>query len=190
MTLVIPRDPLIVTALPLKLHDVKAPITIISPLINRMSCANSVAITRGTPRQSSRLAWGPWVLWIADHPAGPKNDMGTSSSISGKRPRDSEESPPLETPAMEKYGKRPRRDARATSLAPDTSAVQEHAQCWNPAMDPQVDALKSSVVGGVDGAISAWVADECYRTLGQELSLGEEIMHSDLVREGEQLGEI
>ena len=51
-------------------------------------------------------------------------------------------------------------------------------------MKPQVEALQSSVVEGVDGTISAWVADGRNLALGQELSLNEEKTHADLVREG------
>ena len=51
-------------------------------------------------------------------------------------------------------------------------------------MNPQVEAHQSSVAEGADGALSPWVADECNRALGGELSLGEEQLHSDLVREG------
>ena len=39
-------------------------------------------------------------------------------------------------------------------------------------------------MGGADGAISAWVADECNRILGQELSPGEEELHADLAEGG------
>ena len=89
---------------------------------------------------------------------------------------------------MEANGKRPRRDASAAAAAADMYAVQVHAQWWNPATKPQVEALQSSVVEGVDGATSAWVADERNRALGQELSLDEEKTHADLVREGRLRG--
>ena len=52
-------------------------------------------------------------------------------------------------------------------------------------MKPQDEAPQSSVAEGANGAIPAWVADERNRALGQELSLGEEKMHADLVRGGE-----
>ena len=51
-------------------------------------------------------------------------------------------------------------------------------------MKPQVEALQASVVEGADGAISARFADERNRASGQELSLDEEQMHAELVREG------
>ena len=35
---------------------------------------------------------------------------------------------------------------------------------------------------GVEGAASAWVADDCYRELGRDLSPGEEGQHAELVR--------
>ena len=71
---------------------------------------------------------------------------------------------------MGKNGERQRGDASATPLAVGISVVKEHTQCWNPAMGPQVEALQSSVVEGVDGAISFLVADERNRVLGQGLS--------------------
>ena len=49
-------------------------------------------------------------------------------------------------------------------------------------------ARSSSVVEGVGGPISARVADEANRALGQELSLDGEKMHADLVREGKLRG--
>ena len=73
--------------------------------------------------------------------------------------------------------------ALAAAPAVDTSVVKEHSQLWNPAMEPQVEAPQSSEVEGVDGAISAWLADECNRLLGQALSLDAEKMHADLVCE-------
>ena len=51
-------------------------------------------------------------------------------------------------------------------------------------MKPQVEARQSSAVEGVHGAISTRVADKCNRVPGQELSLEEEKLHADLVREG------
>ena len=38
----------------------------------------------------------------------------------------------------------------------------------------------------IHGAISAWVAGECNRTLGQELSREEEEVHADLANEGKR----
>ena len=52
-------------------------------------------------------------------------------------------------------------------------------------MKPQVEALQSSVLEEADGAISARVADECDRALGQELSPDEGEMRAGLVRDGE-----
>ena len=81
-------------------------------------------------------------------PGGAENDKSTSSSVLGKRPRDLEESPPLETPAMGTNGNRPRGDAIAAALGVANSVAQEHAQWWNPAMRPPVEAFQSSAVGG------------------------------------------
>ena len=60
-------------------------------------------------------------------PRGAGNDMDTSSSISGTRPRDLGEPPPPETPVMGTNGRRVRGDALATVPAADMSVVQEHA---------------------------------------------------------------
>ena len=58
----------------------------------------------------------------------------------------------------------------------------ERAEWSNPELKPQVGAHQSSVVEGVDGTVSAWVADECNRALGHELSPDEEKQHAELVR--------
>ena len=62
----------------------------------------------------------------------------------------------------------------------DLAVAQAHAQWWPPDLKPKVGVNPSAAVDGVDGAISAWVADECNRVLGQELSQEEEEMHADL----------
>ena len=67
-------------------------------------------------------------------PGGAQNDMDTSSPISGRRSRDLEESPLLETSAMGTNGKRLRRDAFAAALAADKSVIQGRAQWWHPTM--------------------------------------------------------
>ena len=69
---------------------------------------------------------------------------------------------------MGKNAKRPRGDALAAALVEDRRVVQEHAQWWSPPTKPQVGAVHSSAAEGVDGAVSAWVADECNRVMGQE----------------------
>ena len=91
---------------------------------------------------------------------------------------------PLATPVMGKNGKRPRWGALAATVAAYVSVVQGRAQWWNRGMKPQVDAAQSSAAQGADGAISAWVADEVNRVLGQDLSLGGEKRHVDLAHEG------
>ena len=52
------------------------------------------------------------------------------------------------------------------------AVLQAHAQGWPPELKPELEANSSVAVEGVDGAISAWVADECTRFLGQELPPG------------------
>ena len=59
---------------------------------------------------------------------GAEDDMDMSTSMLGRRPRDSVESPNPDTPAMGKQGKRPRGDAIANAPAADMSVVHEHAQ--------------------------------------------------------------
>ena len=61
------------------------------------------------------------------------------------------------------------------------SVVQELAQWRNPVLKLRVEAPQSSVVENADGAIPAWVADECNRALRQELSPDAEEMHAYLV---------
>ena len=46
-----------------------------------------------------------------------------------------------------------------------------------------MDATQASVVGGVDAAISAWVAGARNRALGQELSGEEGKLHADMARD-------
>ena len=67
-------------------------------------------------------------------------------------------------------GKRPCEDDLEMALAADLEVVEEHAQWWRQEPRSQGDAHRSSVTAGVDGAESAWVADERNRVLGQELS--------------------
>ena len=49
-----------------------------------------------------------------------------------------------------------------------------------------MEASPPDAVEGVDGTISAWVADECNRVLGQELSQEEEETHAELAQEGKR----
>ena len=95
-----------------------------------------------------------------------------------------EEPSNIETSTLEVDGKRSRGDAPATTLVADMAVVQTHAQWWTPELKPHFEAIQSSVVEGVDGAISARVADECNRVLGQELTPGEEETHASLAHEG------
>ena len=117
-------------------------------------------------------------------PEGATNDMDTSSSLSGKRARNTEDPLASEAPETGKNGKRPRGDALVAALAVDVSVAQAHAHWRNPARKPQVGAFQSPVVGGVDGAFSAWVAGERSRVLGQKLSPEEAKIHAGLVHEG------
>ena len=66
------------------------------------------------------------------------------------------------------------------------AVVQAHAQWWYPELKPKLEVNPSAAVEGVDGAISAWVTDECNRIPGQELSQEEKGMHVDLANEGKR----
>ena len=66
------RSPLTAMALPLKLRNMKAPITIIFPTTHCASCVNSVAITGRILRRRSRLPWIPRRLRNHDHIVGPR----------------------------------------------------------------------------------------------------------------------
>ena len=62
------------------------------------------------------------------------------------------------------------------------SEALEVAQKWNPEPKPQVTAHNFSAVGGADGAVSAWVADECDRALGRALLRGDGEQHAGLAQ--------
>ena len=94
------------------------------------------------------------------------------------------EPPTIEQSTVKGEGKRSRWDAPATPMEVDMAVVQTHAQWWHPVLKPKFGAYQSSFVEGIGGAISAWVADERNRVLGQEITLEEEEMHTDLVRAG------
>ena len=61
--------------------------------------------------------------------------------------------------------------------------VKEHAQRGNPELKAEIGAVQSSVVGGVIGAVSKWVAHECNRVSDQELSPEAETLHAELVQD-------
>ena len=81
-------------------------------------------------------------------------------------------------------GKRPRGGAPATTLAVYQAVAQAHAQWWSPELKPKMEASPSAGVAGLDGAISARVADERNRISGQELTPEVEEMHADLAEAG------
>ena len=63
-------------------------------------------------------------------------------------------------------------------MAVDLAVVHAHAQWWSPDPKPKMEASPSATAEGVDGAISAWVANECNRFSGEDLTLGEEDVHA------------
>ena len=101
--------------------------------------------------------------------------MDTSCSVLGKRERTLSDSHVVGNPAQLGVGKRSRGEAQSTTLAVDLAVVQEHAQWWRSALKPQLNALNHQMAAGSDEAASAWVADARNRTLGQELTVEEEM---------------
>ena len=61
--------------------------------------------------------------------------------------------------------------------------VKGHARRRHPELESRLDATRTSVLAGVDVAISAWVAEECNRVLGQEVTEEEAKFHSGMARE-------
>ena len=114
------------------------------------------------------------------------NEMDTSSSVLGKRARSMEEQSALEQNQQKVEGKRSRGDVPATAMEVDLAVAQAHAQWWPWEHQPKLEVNPSAAAEGVDGAISARVADKCNRVLGQELSREEEEMHADLANEGKR----
>ena len=100
--------------------------------------------------------------------------MDTSTSVLGKRTRTTDGAVEAGKGADGNSEKRPGSAALEAARAVDLEVVKEHAQWWNPELEPHVEAHQSSIAEGVDGAAPAWVADECNRARGQELSPEEE----------------
>ena len=105
--------------------------------------------------------------------------MDAPSSVLGKRDRPALEGVETLVGSQGRQDRRFRGDALRVASVADLQVVKEHAQWRNPELKPQVDATQSSVVEGVDGAVSAWVAEECNRVLSRESSSGEEDMYAD-----------
>ena len=106
-------------------------------------------------------------------------------AVLGNRPRTMGDTTEIGTEVGRNTGKRPRSEAHGLALAVDLGVVKEHAQWWNTELKPQVEAHRSSVAAGVDGAASACVADECNRVLREELPPEDEEQHAELVYAGE-----
>ena len=96
------------------------------------------------------------------------------------------ERPTIEQTQQRVVGNCSRGDAPATSMEVDLAVIQAHAQWWTPVLKSKLEATPAAAVEGADGAISAWVADERNRILGQELTPEDEEMHADLVIAGKQ----
>ena len=106
--------------------------------------------------------------------------MDTLMAVLGKMPRTTDGARETGTAAGGTPEKSPRSAALEIALAVDLKALKEHAQWRNPELKPHVEPHQSSAMEGVDGAASAWVAEERNRALGQELSPGREERHVGL----------
>ena len=102
------------------------------------------------------------------------NGIDAPTSALGKRSRTPVEAMDAGEAADGNIERRPRGEALEVALSTDLEVVKEHAQWRNPELKPTVGSNRSSVAEGVDGAVSAWVAGECDRVLGQELPPGAE----------------
>ena len=61
----------------------------------------------------------------------------------------------------------------------DTEVEKGHNQWRNPELRARGGATRPSVLEGVEAAISAWVAEECNRVLGQDLAEEGEELHTN-----------
>ena len=75
-----------------------------------------------------------------------------------------------------------RADSLCLAFVANEEVVEGHAQWRNPGLECRVDSTQSSVAKGPDAPISACVANECNRVLGQELTGEVEKLDADLVR--------
>ena len=73
-----------------------------------------------------------------------------------KRPR----SPPFE------QGKRVKRDALQVSFVANKNFAKDHASWWDSTLKSQINLATFAPIGGVESAISAWVALACEKALG------------------------
>ena len=70
--------------------------------------------------------------------------------------------------------------------------MKERAQCWRWCMREKIDTQTredsgaSSGVNGGGPALSAWVAEECNRVSGQELTEAEERVRADLAQRAKE----
>ena len=117
-----------------------------------------------------------------------ENDMDTPSSVLGKRDRSMAEPSNIESSTQFVEEKRSREDTPATTLAAHLAVVHAHAQWWSPDLKPKIEVSQCSVVEGVDGATSAWVADERNRISRQELTPVAEDVRAESVDAGKLRG--
>ena len=106
--------------------------------------------------------------------------MDTSASIVGNRERTPVDAMDTGYVTSGNLEKRPRRPDIEMALAAYLEVAKGHAQWRNPEPKPQVDADRSSVAEGADGAMSERVAGGSKRVFGRKLSPDEEEQHAEL----------
>ena len=114
--------------------------------------------------------------------------MDTSVTVTGTRGRPPANVVEVLNGPTNIQDKRRRVDAPRSASAAEREVLGGHEikAKRNPVKKSIVDATWPSVVGGVDAAVSAWVAEECNRRLGQESSKDEERSHVDVVGDGRE----
>ena len=95
-----------------------------------------------------------------------ENAIDTSSSALGKRGRSLVEPMNVKCSTRVMEGIRSRWETPATTTAAGPAVAHAHAQWWSPDLEPKMEASPSATAGGVDGAISLWVADGRNRIWG------------------------
>ena len=112
--------------------------------------------------------------------------MDTSCSVLGKRERALSDPAVLALPTQDGVGKRSRGDAGASHVMVDLAVLEKHTQWWSSELKPHFNLWSHSLVDGSENAISAWMAEECNRVLGQELTPDEELQCPEMVQDGKE----
>ena len=88
----------------------------------------------------------------------------TSEAAAGKRGQTPENVAENLGASVRSQNKRCRVGGRHVAFVAEKEVAKEHAQWWSPDLRSRLDATQSSAV---DSAISAWVAEDGNRVLGQ-----------------------